>query len=129
MVMVKTSKERGFTPVCIEFKTHVLDRLRMDAQAEQRSVAFLVRRIVDQHYYEIDAGRGEQYQQVAPTPANPSGWVQVIPASAPPTIRIGQVNKTMDPPKPHLQVNLAPKERLIAAKQTDPTGSEPEDDK
>jgi hypothetical protein len=53
--MPKTSKERGRTPTVIEFDTSVLERLRREARAQQRSVAFLVRRIVKLYYNAIDA--------------------------------------------------------------------------
>jgi len=53
--MPKTSKERGRTPTVIEFDTPVLDRLRREAKAEQRSVAFLVRKIVKLYFHAIDS--------------------------------------------------------------------------
>jgi hypothetical protein len=128
--MVRTSKERGYTPIAIEFKTEVLNRLRQDARADQRSVAFLVRQIVDLHYAEIDAGRGEHYRPVEPTPDNPSGLVRVFPASAPSNISVlHKSDETAPPAKPHLQINVAPPKRPIAAKQFDPPTDEPEDEK
>jgi hypothetical protein len=99
--MVKTSKERGYTPIAIEFRTETLDRLRADARGEQRSVAFLVRRIVAQHYAEIDAGRGEHYVQTPARETHPADWRQVIPASAPQRFNLSTLHKSMgDSPKP-----------------------------
>ncbi|HXP67864.1 MAG TPA: hypothetical protein VOA88_01155 [Candidatus Dormibacteraeota bacterium] len=76
--MSRTPKERGFEVLTIEFKPAVLERLRMDAAAEERSVGYLVRRIVDQHYYEIDQGRGDHWQQIG------GKWVRHVPPSKSP---------------------------------------------
>ena len=53
--MAKTSQERGRTPTVIEFDTPMLERLRREARADQRSVAFLVRKIVKLYFGAIDA--------------------------------------------------------------------------
>lgn len=52
--MARTAKERGRTPTVIEFDTDILERLRIDARSDQRSVGYLVRQIVNLHYVEID---------------------------------------------------------------------------
>lgn len=54
LTMAKTAKDRGRVPVCIEFDERVIQRLRADAAADQRSVAYWVRQIVNLHYAEID---------------------------------------------------------------------------
>jgi hypothetical protein len=62
--MARTAKDRGRIPVCIEFDVHVLERLRADAAADQRAVAYWVRQIVNLHYAEIDDPGGKHFDPV-----------------------------------------------------------------
>ena len=80
---LRTPADRGRSAIVIEFDTPVLERLRLDAKADQRSVGYLVRQIIGLHYAEIDAGRGEQYRQ---DPTDPSGWKLHRPLSAGPLV-------------------------------------------